>query len=196
MPRRRHNARVSPPWTIRAAVPEDAAAWVETHLTALAETYAQMPAEFVASRRRRVAELVAESRGEITGAGPDERFTVALDADGMMVGIGHVCRGAQPWERRLLADVPRGQGLHRGIDDPGLLQLTTLYTLARTHGSGLGRTLAGALIGDQPCYLWIMAGNTRAEAFYRRLGFVPGSATIPSGPTWHHHPMYQLVRPA
>ncbi|MVA75156.1 hypothetical protein GC722_03800 [Auraticoccus sp. F435] len=185
-------------WTIRPARPQDAEGWVECHLQALAETYPAQPAEFVASRRRQQAELVDQTRAGIAAAdGRDDRWWVGLDAAGTVVGIGHSCRGAQEWERRLLASYPdHGLGLHRGVDEPGLRQLTTLYTLRRTHGSGLGGALAAELVGGEPAYLWIMTGNDRAEAFYRRLGFSRGSVAVPSGPTWFGWPMFQLVRSA
>ncbi|WP_157676985.1 GNAT family N-acetyltransferase [Auraticoccus monumenti] len=183
------------PWTVRPAEPGDAADWVEVHLRGLAETYPQMPPAFVGSRRARQTEIVASTRAEIEDAGPDERYLVALDADDALVGIGHATRGAQEWERRLLARYPDDAlGLQRGVRDPGLRQLTTLYTVSRVHGSGVGGAMAEALVGDEPAYLWIMTGNDRAEAFYRRRGFRRVSAAVPSGPTWFAWPMFQMAR--
>lgn len=183
------------PWTVRPAEPEDAAPWVEVHLQGLAETYPQLPPSFVGSRRARQAEIVAATRTEIVTAGPDERYLVAVDAAGGLVGVGHATRGAQPWERGLLARYPDDAlGLHRGVRDPRLRQLTTLYTPSRVHGSGIGGALAEALVGDEPAYLWIMTGNDRAQAFYRRLGFERASAAVPSGPTWFAWPMFQMAR--
>ena len=60
-----------------------------------------------------------------------------------------------------------------GRDDnpPVPHELEAINTVAQVHGSGVGQRLLEAAIGDEPAYLWIMEGNDRAEAFYRRNGF-------------------------
>ncbi len=183
-------------WIVRPARPEDAEGWVACHLQALSETYPQMPAEFVGSRRRQQRELVAETAEQLSQVdGVAERCWVGVEPDGTVVGVGHSGPGPQEWERRLLQGYPdRSLGLHRGVDDPTLRNLHKLYTVARSHGTGLGRALAGPLVGDEACYLWIMTGNPRADAFYRRLGFARASVAVPSGPSWYGWPMFQMYR--
>ncbi|UOQ90900.1 GNAT family N-acetyltransferase [Agromyces endophyticus] len=64
-------------------------------------------------------------------------------------------------------------------DDPEAprdLELNGLYLLAAHQGSGLGQRLLDAVIGDEPAFLWALAGETRARAFYRRNGFEPDGA--------------------
>jgi GNAT superfamily N-acetyltransferase len=58
-------------------------------------------------------------------------------------------------------------------DDPPVrtLELMTLYTLERVHGTGTGRLLLEAAIGTLPASLWVFEGNLRAMAFYAKHGF-------------------------
>ncbi|MGJ0118030.1 N-acetyltransferase family protein [Williamsia sp. MIQD14] len=57
------------------------------------------------------------------------------------------------------------------------IELRGLYTLARTHGTGLGGALLDAALGDRPAQLWVLAGNARALAFYRKHGFIEDGTT-------------------
>ncbi|MDF2989976.1 MAG: hypothetical protein K0S37_490 [Microbacterium sp.] len=50
-------------------------------------------------------------------------------------------------------------------------ELTTLYVVASSHGTGAGQVLLDAVLADRPASLWVAADNPRAEAFYRRNGF-------------------------
>ena len=45
--------------------------------------------------------------------------------------------------------------------------------LRRHHGSGAGQALLDAVVGSEPCQLWVARENPRAHRFYRRNGFVP-----------------------
>lgn len=60
---------------------------------------------------------------------------------------------------------------------PGDLELKRIYLLSRFHGSGLGRSLMewsqqqARARGADRLLLGVYAGNTRAIAFYRHLGF-------------------------
>ncbi|WP_022889177.1 GNAT family N-acetyltransferase [Agromyces italicus] len=67
-------------------------------------------------------------------------------------------------------------------DAPRDLELKGLYLLGARQGSGLGQALLDAAIGDRPAYLWAMAGETRARAFYRRNGFEPDGTEAPFEP--------------
>ncbi|RCK69944.1 hypothetical protein DT076_07985 [Desertihabitans brevis] len=179
-------------WRIDVPTPADAGEWVEVHLQALAETYPQLPPGFVGQRRTaprpaggRPAGRARRPRSGPPPGGPHD--------DGQVVGIARSTSGGEEWERRLLSSYPDADalGLRR---PPGMLQLSSLYTLAAVHGGGAGAALADALLGEHPCYLWIMTGNPRAEAFYRRRGFARVSANVPSGPTWYGWPMFQMAR--
>ncbi|MEJ1192270.1 GNAT family N-acetyltransferase [Pseudarthrobacter sp. CCNWLW207] len=52
-----------------------------------------------------------------------------------------------------------------------------LYTYAGFHGSGVGTALLAAVIDDNaPAALWVAHPNPRAQAFYRKNGFVTDEA--------------------
>ncbi len=57
-------------------------------------------------------------------------------------------------------------------------QLNVLYVLASAHGTGAGTGLLEAVISQsESAALWVADPNPRAQAFYRKHGFVPdGSA--------------------
>ncbi|HVH23629.1 MAG TPA: GNAT family N-acetyltransferase, partial [Pseudonocardia sp.] len=172
---------------IRCAGPGDAADWVRTYLDSLSVAYAGfMPPEFFAQQRARAAELVERCRAEFAAqrTEPDEphRSWLAVDAAGP-VGIVEVRVGPAEWE--LARGFPPA-GPHR--------QLAKLYTLPHAHGSGLGQALLDTAIGADPAYLWIMAGNPRAEAFYRRNRFVPDGLAVSAGPSWFSRPTFRMHR--
>jgi GNAT superfamily N-acetyltransferase len=52
-------------------------------------------------------------------------------------------------------------------------QLYVLYVHATDHGTGAGRALLAAVIDSaEPTALWVADPNPRAQAFYRKHGFV------------------------
>jgi GNAT superfamily N-acetyltransferase len=172
---------------IRRAGPDDADSWVRTYLDALAATYSTLlPPEFLAQQRAARLALVERYRSVFTAQLADpqrlHRAWYAHDAIGP-VGIVEVRTGPTNWE------------LDRGFPPPGSRrQLVKLYTLPRAQGTGLGQALLNTAIGADDAYLWIMAGNPRAEAFYRRNRFVPDGLTTEAGPTWFHRAMFRMHR--
>lgn len=120
---------------------------------------AQEDREFLSSPDRRVV-LAAEQGTDDDGpAGAADAVETAPAAQ-RLVGFASVCRGPQSWELQLVPDIAPER------------ELVKLYTLPCTHGSGLGARLLEAAVGrESPVYLWIMGGNARAEAFYRKHGF-------------------------
>ncbi len=58
------------------------------------------------------------------------------------------------------------------IDDaPADLELYAINLLPRAHGTGVADDLLEATIGDRAAYLWVIEGNERALAYYRKRGF-------------------------
>jgi GNAT superfamily N-acetyltransferase len=56
-------------------------------------------------------------------------------------------------------------------------QLYVLYVLAAHHGSGAGSALLAAVVDpDVTTALWVADPNPRAQAFYRKHGFVADGA--------------------
>lgn len=168
---------------IRPPGPDDAEPWVATYLDALAATYATlMPPEFVDQQRARAPEMIERYRAVFADPDRARRAWLATDAAGP-VGIAEVRTGPAGWE------------IEHGFPPAApRRQLAKLYTLPRAHGTGLGQALLDAAIDDGPAYLWIMAGNPRAEAFYRRNRFVPDGLAAEAGPTWFHRPMFRMHR--
>jgi GNAT superfamily N-acetyltransferase len=62
-------------------------------------------------------------------------------------------------------------------------QLYVLYVLAADHGTGAGRALLEAVVDPaESVALWVADPNPRAQAFYRRHGFVAdGSVQVQDG---------------
>ena len=62
-------------------------------------------------------------------------------------------------------------------------QLYVLYVIAADHGTGAGSALLSAVVNpEESVALWVADPNPRAQAFYRKHGFVAdGSAQIEGG---------------
>ncbi len=159
---------------IRQATPEDAEAVVHMHTLAHEETYGdRLSAEFFRTRRASIPERVQRRRPYLAGSDPR---IIAVDANNEVVG---------------LAD----SGPGRDEDGPEALELYSLYTLRRTHGSGLGAALLCTAIGESPAYLWVLENNPRALALYLKHGFRPdgGRGQLPL--EWEELPEIRMVRP-
>ena len=52
------------------------------------------------------------------------------------------------------------------------LEVQAIYTRKAWWSTGLGSRLMEVAIGKEPASLWVLEGNERAQAFYRRKGFV------------------------
>jgi len=73
-------------------------------------------------------------------------------------------------------------------------QLEKLYARPQALGTGVGQALLDAAVGDDAAYLWLVDGNTRAAAFYRRNGFRPDGVETTGGPSWFGRRMVRLHR--
>jgi len=67
-------------------------------------------------------------------------------------------------------------GQARDQAGPAPVELMGIYVLRDHYGSGAGQRLLDAALGDSAAYLWVLADNPRAQAFYRRNGFAPDGA--------------------
>ena len=141
--------------TVRRATVDDARGIAEVHVTAWREAYAgRMPADFLASLD---VDRRAAGWSRILERGETDAFVAVRD--GTIVGWATAGRGRDD-------DAPRDR------------ELEGIYLLASAYGSGAGQQLLDAAVGDAPAYLWVMDGNGRAEAFYRRNGFTRDGATM------------------
>lgn len=171
---------------VRPGTPEDAKALTALRFVCQAETYGPLYGpEFVASIQSGGGSA-EEDREHLSTPGTDVQ--VAQDDDGALVGFAIAADGPLPWEQ----DVAPGVIAKR--------QLVSLYTRASTHGSGLGARLLHAVLAEQdpaePVYLWIMAGNHRADAFYRKHGFTQADhQPFPAEHAWSGQYTYRMIRP-
>lgn len=95
----------------------------------------------------------------------------------------------QRWHQQLTSGPPRQLAVHEGEGgeellgfgvvgpgrDPDLAatdELYALYVRQSWWGTGLGQALLDAVLGLEPCTLWVLEDNSRARRFYERNGFV------------------------
>jgi GNAT superfamily N-acetyltransferase len=160
-------------YQIRQASVEDADAVVRMHTLAHEECYGHLlPPAFFDARRASIPERVEKRRQYLDSAQPR---IIALDARNEIVGF---------------ADAGAG----RDDDRPQEFELYSIYTLRRTHGTGLGAALLKAALGDLPAYLWVLEANARARAFYAKNGFQPEGKRRLLPPEWETLPEIRMVR--
>ncbi|MFC0626855.1 GNAT family N-acetyltransferase [Kribbella deserti] len=69
-------------------------------------------------------------------------------------------------------------GANRDEQPPTILELYAIYVRNAWWGSGLGDQLMQEAIGNAPASLWVLEGNSRAQAFYAKYGFVPDGTRV------------------
>jgi ribosomal protein S18 acetylase RimI-like enzyme len=74
-------------------------------------------------------------------------------------------------------------GPARDADAPAVHELYAINVLARGHGTGVANALLEHAVGDRAAFLWVVEGNARAQAFYRRHGFVDDGGRKPEPET-------------
>lgn len=99
---------------------------------------------------------------------------------------------AEEFDRIDAAMVLAGTGLSEG--DLPERELFAVYLDERVYGTGLADRLLREVLGDAPAVLWVLDGNARAEAFYRRHGFEALGAPAPLGGSWGEHSERLYVR--
>ena len=135
---------------IRTAIPADAAALARLHIDVWDDAYTGLvPQSILDERRGRVDERTQRWR-EILES--HDRNRVAVDAAGELIGFA--CSGPA-----------------RDNDVDLDLEVWALYVRAPHWGTGVGYALFEDVVGDRAAYLWVLAGNERAIAFYQRQGF-------------------------
>lgn len=138
-----------------------------------------------------------------------DRFLAAASADSLAdEWAGMLAAGSAdatvPGSIVLVAELldPSDQGELVGFarsapsDDPEAprpTKLDSLYTLRRTHGSGLGARLLDGVLDDRPAYAWIVTANERARRFYEKHGFALDGLGHPYAP-WDDAHCSRMVR--
>jgi ribosomal protein S18 acetylase RimI-like enzyme len=149
------------PWTIAPPTLDDLDELGRVHVQVWQEAYAGlMPADYLAALDPTVgARRWRERFGEPT----DIRWWIAHDEHGI---VGMTTSGPA-----------------RDDDPPTPLELYAINILRRAHGSGLADELLAHAIGDRPAYLWVLEGNGRAQAFYRKHRFADDGGRKPDADT-------------
>jgi len=155
---------VSSSLTIRPARVQDVAQMARVNVRCWQETYRGVMSDavlddpgFVSARERFWTAALTDERYR------ENRVAVA-ERDGRLVGIamsGPPLDAAAAWAR----------------------QLYVLYVHAADHGTGAGPALLDAVVDPQEsAVLWVADPNPRAQAFYRKRGFVAdGTAQVEDG---------------
>src|SRR5688572_8281493 len=159
-----YDSAVSSALTVRPARVEDVAqmarvivwSWQETYRGLMSDAVLDDPGLLVARERFWTAALTDERYRE-------NRVAVA-ERDGEVVGIamsGPPLDAAPAWAR----------------------QVYVLYVYAAEHGTGAGPALLEAVVDPgESVALWVADPNPRAQAFYRKHGFVAdGTAQVEDG---------------
>ena len=149
---------------VRCARVEDAFGMARMHVRSWRETYRGVMSDLVLDD----PELPAARERFWTTILSDERYranrVAVAERDGDVVGIA-------------MAGPPQDSGAQWGT------HLYVLYVLAAEHGTGAGAALLDAVIGpDDSAALWVADPNPRAQAFYRKHGFVAdGTVMVDDG---------------
>lgn len=148
---------------IRRATVADAEAGAWCHLACWREAYADLVDP------ERLLEKTSDIDRRV------ERWTSAIE-DGVLRWIALDPDPAAPVQDRVIGFSSPGPG--RDEDAPTPLELYAIYLRAKWWGSGLGDRLLDVAIGKEAASLWLLEGNQRAKAFYRRHGFVEDGARV------------------
>lgn len=138
--------------TIRPAAAGDAEALGHLHVDVWEDAYTGLMDDSVLEGRRANVEARVERWRDILSG--EHRTLVAVAPDGGLVGF-----------------TSSGPGRDNDLAPELDLELWALYVRAAWWGTGIGYALLREAIGDRAAYLWVLAGNERAIAFYERQGF-------------------------
>jgi hypothetical protein len=152
-------------YTVRRMRAEDAERVAAVHLRVWREAYALfMPASYLAGLD--VSQFEQAWRDQLAGSGsPGTCRLVGANPGGDVVALG-------------------AAGPSRDEDAPRPWELYAINVLTSEHGSGLAELMMAELVGDRPASLWVIDGNARARAFYRKYDFVADGAikqNVPAG---------------
>jgi ribosomal protein S18 acetylase RimI-like enzyme len=148
-------------WTITRPSLDDLDEMGRVHVQVWREAYAGLlPADYLAGLDPTAAPARWRER---LGSSPEVGWWLARDEE----GIAGMATSGPP----------------RDDSAPAPLELYAINVLARAHGTGLANDLMARAVGDRAAYLWVLEGNQRALAFYRRHGFADEGGRKPEPET-------------
>lgn len=161
-------------WVVRTPTVADAAGMARVHVESWKETYrGQMPDELL-------DDPTALTRREEGWRKALERHAASATASDQSGENADAARSPQHPRRYAVAQV-NGEivgiafaGPPPGGDADVDAHLRVLYVLRSAHRTGAGQALLDAVIDPAArTSLWVANPNPRAQAFYRRNGFIP-----------------------
>lgn len=148
-------------WTIARPTVDDLEEMGRVHVQVWREAYAGLlPADYLAGLDPTFGPARWRER---FGRSPEVTWWLARDDDGI---VGMTTSGPA-----------------RDADAPVAFELYAINVLRRAHGTGLADALMEHAVGDRAAYLWVLDGNARAIAFYRRHGFTDEGGRKPEPDT-------------
>jgi GNAT superfamily N-acetyltransferase len=149
---------------IRPAVHHDAPAMARVHVESWRETYRGMMTDAVLDDPGFIARREKFWTAVLTDPGYGTHRAAIAERDDSLIGIamaGPVIEPAVDWS----------------------VQLYVLYTYSAVQGLGAGAALLEAVIESTVIAgLWVADPNPRAQAFYRKHGFLPdGTSKVEDG---------------
>lgn len=165
-------------YDIVSPLPSDAEEMGRLHVRVWQEAYAGlMPSDY------------------LTGLDPEERvrmWDAALTKEAARMAAGEAEPDQVTSHARTRAARHRTTGAIVGIATAGPardpepvlpVELWMINVTSSHRGTGVADLLVEATLGAAPGYLWVLTGNDRAQAFYRRLGFADDGHTKVHEPT-------------
>jgi GNAT superfamily N-acetyltransferase len=142
---------------LRCAVPADALSMARVHVDTWRETYRGLMSDAVLDDPGLLDSREKFWHAALTDSQFEQNGVAVASHRGTLIGIAMA-----------------GPCLD---DSAGPQQLYVLYAYAAFHGSGVGAALLNAVIAPgAPAALWVADPNPRAQAFYRKHGFVADGA--------------------
>lgn len=139
--------------TVRRARPADVASMAQVNVRCWQETYRGLMSDVVLDDPDFLAARERFWRAALTDERYRENRAAVAERAGEVVGIA-------------MSGPPLDAG-------PWARQLYVLYVRAAEHGRGAGRALLDSVVDpDEMVTLWVADPNPRAQAFYRKHGFV------------------------
>lgn len=146
---------------IRRARPADAEQLAAVHVRSWQAAYRELlPADFLAGLS--TAGRAERWRGRLREERPPA-LTMVAELAGELVGFASV-----------------GPSRDEDLNSADWLELNTIYLLPSAWGTGIAQSLLQTTLNAQNRYfLWVFADNPRAQAFYRKHGFVADGTSKP-----------------
>jgi GNAT superfamily N-acetyltransferase len=141
---------------VREAELADAENIARVHVDSWRETYSGVLSDRFFSEKAFAQRAAFWSRYLATDPRPGRMFVAVQD--GSVVGFAN-------------AGASVGADAEHGFPVARPTTLFSIYVMAASHGTGAGQALIDAVAGQDPAQLWVLRGNSRAIAFYRRNGF-------------------------